>query len=197
MVTADQTNELLRLAQTGDEEARNELIALVYEELRIMAHRQLRGESSALTLSTTALINEAYVKLVDSRQAPFKGAAYFFGAAARAMRQVVIDLARIRNTRKHGAGHQRIMLDVDELAVDECASELLELDEALNNLSLLDERLSRVVECRFFGGLTDEQTSDVIGVNARTVRRDWRKARAWLYKELHGSAPLATESHSP
>jgi len=193
MSVTEQTSELLLLAQQGNREAQNELISLVYEELRIMAHRHLRNEHGGLTLSTTALVNEAYVKLVDAKHPPFKGTAYFFGAAARAMRQVVIDLARIRNTRKHGSGQQRMLLDIDQLAVDECASELLELDEALQNLMQLDERLSRVVECRFFGGLTEEQTSEVVGVTARTVRRDWRKARAWLYHELHGTVPQVPE----
>lgn len=197
MSAAKQTSELLRLAQQGNQDAQNGLIDLVYEELRIMAHRHLRKEHGGLTLSTTALVNEAYVKLVDSKHPPFKGTAYFFGAAARAMRQVVVDLARTRNTKKHGAGHQRMNLDVDELAVDECASELLDLDEALKNLTKMDERLSLIVECRFFGGLTDEQTSDIVGVTARTVRRDWRKARAWLYHELHGSVPDVPEYTSP
>lgn len=197
MSAAEQTSELLSLAQQGDQDAQNELIAVVYEELRIMAHRHLRNEHGGLTLCTTALVNEAYVKLVDAKHPPFKGTAYFFGAAARAMRQIVIDLARTRKTKKHGAGQKRMNLDVDQLAVDECASELLDLDEALQNLTQMDERLSMIVECRFFGGLTEEQTSDIVGVTARTVRRDWRKARAWLYHELHGAVPHLPEHKSP
>lgn len=192
-----QISDLLGQAQQGNRSAQNQLISVVYEELRIMAHQHLRREHGALTLSTTALVNEAYVRLVDAKQPPFRGRAYFFGAAARAMRQVIVDLARVRNSAKHGAGQHQITLDVDQLAVDACASELLELDGALQDLAQVDERLSNVVECRFFGGLTEEQTADVVGVTARTVRRDWRKARAWLYHQMHGNIQLSPDSSPP
>ena len=182
---SNEIGELLEHAQAGNRDAEHRLIALVYEELRIMAHRYLRNEQSTLTLSTTVLVNEAYVKLVDGKQAPFRGRAYFFGAASRAMRQVIVDLARMRQTQKRGVDHQRITIEVDELAMDACAEEVLELDEALRDLAETDQRLSDIVECRFFGGLTEQQTSDFVGVTARTVRRDWRKARAWLFNHLH------------
>lgn len=184
----ERIGNLLEQAQQGDQAAENRLIELVYEELRIMAHQHLRREYGALTLSTTALVNEAYVKLVDSKNPPFRGQTYFFGAAARAMRQVIIDLARRKKSQKRGAGQQPLTLDVDELAIDACASELLELDEALKDLAQHDARLANIVECRFFGGLTEQQTSDIVGVTARTVRRDWRKARAWLYTQLNNDA---------
>jgi RNA polymerase sigma factor (TIGR02999 family) len=193
----ERISNLLEQAQQGDQTAEHQLIELVYEELRIMAHHHLRREYGAMTLSTTALVNEAYVKLVDSKQPPFRGRAYFFGAAARAMRQVIVDLARLKMSQKRGAGQRQLTLNVDEVAVDACAAELLELDSALQDLALHDARLANIVECRFFGGLTEQQTSDFVGVTARTVRRDWRKARAWLYTQLNVEADTPTGARQP
>lgn len=189
--------DLLVKAQEGNREAEHRLIAVVYEELRIMAHQHLRNEQGSFTLSTTVLVNEAYVKLVDGKHAPFRSRAYFFGAASRAMRQVIVDLARMRQTQKRGVDHQRITVEIDELAIDVCAEEVLELDEALRDLAMTDQRLSDIVEYRFFGGLTEEQTSGIVGVTARTVRRDWRKARAWLFNHLHKDSSIRKEIEQP
>lgn len=184
MTQPEYISDLLKLAQGGDHQAQNDLVAVVYEELRLMAHRHLRDDYGALTLSTTALVNEAYVRLVNASTPPFSGRAYFFGAAARAMRQIIVDMARSRNASRRGGDQQRLTFDSQQLSVGACAVELIDLDNALSRLEAVDQRLSRIVECRYFGGLTNEQTSQVVGVNEKTVRRDWRKARAWLYQQL-------------
>jgi len=176
--------------------ALDRLVPLVYGELRRMAHAQLRCDGGRLTLSTTGLVHEAYVKLVDGDRAPLKSRAYFFGAAARAMRQVLVDAARRRNRIKRGAGTPPIALDdaallasAGQLAgatttVDEMAHELLELDRALGCLAESHARPARVVECRFFGGLGVAETAEALGVTDRTVYRDWEFARAWLRRAL-------------
>ena len=152
-----------------------------------MAHRSLGYRNGQQTLCTTALVNEAYIKLAKADREPYRSKAYFFGAAARSMRQIIIDLARKRNANKRAGDRVQLSLDVEELAIDECAEEILELEEALQNLAAIEPRLSQIIECRFFGGLTAEQTSEIVGVTPRTVHRDWRKARAWLYLQLQHS----------
>ena len=186
--------DLLHSARMGEPGAEERLFDVVYSELRIIAHRTLHPERGNLTLSTTALVNEAYLKLAQGGRKPYEGQRYFFGAASRAMLQIVVDLARRRSTRKRGDGFRRVDVEMDELPLDECAEEIVSLDAALVELSEIDSRLSEIVECRFFGGLTDEQTSIALGVSDRTVRRGWRKARAWLYQRLNqepGAEPVA------
>ena len=161
------------------------LVALVYDELKEMAHRQLAREAPGHTFQTTALVHEAYLKLVDGTQVGARGRAYFFAAAARAMRQVLIDHARRRSTSKRGRGAVPIDVDDVQLAVDEFAVELLDLDGALERLAALNPRQARVVECRYFGGLSVEETATALGVSARTVKSDWALARAWLYDALN------------
>jgi RNA polymerase sigma factor (TIGR02999 family) len=161
------------------------LVALVYDELKEMAHRQLAREAPGHTFQTTALVHEAYLKLVDGTQVGARGRAYFFAAAARAMRQVLIDHARRRSTSKRGSGAVPIDVDDVQLAVDEFAVELLDLDGALERLAALNPRQARVVECRYFGGLSVEETATALGVSARTVKSDWALARAWLYDALN------------
>jgi RNA polymerase sigma factor (TIGR02999 family) len=164
--------------------ALDRLVPLVYAELRRMARVQIRCDGRRLTLGTTGLVHEAYLKLIDGARAPVRSRAYFFGAAARAMRQVLVDAARRRNRHKRGGGVEPIPLDQAPPAVDETAYELLELDRALGRLAESHPRPARVLECRFFGGLSVAETAEVVEVTERTVQRDWDFARAWLRREL-------------
>lgn len=164
----------------------DELLPLVYDELRRMAHRHLAREHRQRTLSTTGLVHEVYLKLVDQTQVSAKGRAYFFAAAARAMRQVLVDAARRRGRLKRGGGEVPLDLEDFQVAVDDFAADLRGLDEALERLATLFPRQARVVECRFFGGLSVEETAEALALAPRTVKRDWSLARAWLYRELRG-----------
>ncbi len=164
------------------------LLPLVYDELRRIAHRQLRAERTDHTLSTTALVHEAYVKLADQTRAQWNDRAHFFAVAAVAMRRILVDYARKRQAEKRGGGVRPVTLDDAAALIEDRADALLAVDEALTRLAGIDERLSRVVECRFFGGLTEEETATALRVTARTVRRDWVKAKGWLYQELHDVA---------
>lgn len=168
----------------GEAAARETLFPLVYDELRRIAHRQLRGEWHGHTLDTTALVHEAYLKLVDQTRAGFTDRAHFFAVAANAMRRILVDYARRYLADKRGAAPRRVTLTDDMLVAEERADTLLAINDALDELSRIDERLSQVVECRFFGGLTEEETAEVLGVTARTVRRDWTKAKGWLHRTL-------------
>jgi RNA polymerase sigma factor (TIGR02999 family) len=162
----------------------DELVPLVYDELRAMAHRQLVGERRAVTLDTTGLVHEAYLRLVDETRVPDGNRAYFFGAAARAMRRVLVDAARRRNRLKRGGGEEPLDLDTVRVTADRFAAEILDLEEALERLSALYPRQARVVECRFFGGLNVEETAAALDLAPRTVKRDWVLARTWLYRAL-------------
>lgn len=168
-----------------DPGAVEQLLPLVYEDLRRMAHRQLRSERADHTLNTTGLVHEAYLRLAEPRGVHWADRAHFFAVAARAMRRVLIDHARRYHASKRGGSRRRIPLDDANLAVEERAEGLLALDEALVRLALLDARQGRVVEYRFFGGMTEEETAAALGVTPRTVRRDWVKAKGWLYQELY------------
>jgi RNA polymerase sigma factor (TIGR02999 family) len=175
---------LLLAWRGGDQTALDQLFPLVYEELRHMAHRQLGCERANHTLGTNALVHEAYLRLVDQRRAQWADRAQFFAVAARVMRRVLLDYARQHLAVKRGGGRERVSLDEEALSLDGGAETLVAVDEALDRLRHLDERATRVVECRFFGGLTEEETAEALGVTARTVRRDWVKAQAWLYQTL-------------
>jgi RNA polymerase sigma factor (TIGR02999 family) len=180
---ADITAQLQAWA-AGELAARETLFPLVYDELRRIAHRQLQREWQGHTLDTTALVHEAYLKLVDQTRVDFTDRAHFFGVAANAMRRILVDYARRYLAEKRGGAPRRVTLTDDMLVADERADTLLSINDALDELSRIDERLSRVVECRFFGGLTEEETAEVLGVTARTVRRDWTKAKGWLHRTL-------------
>jgi RNA polymerase sigma factor (TIGR02999 family) len=149
-----------------------------------MAHRQLAREAAGHTLQTTALVHEAYLKLLDGVDAGRRGRTYFFAAAGRAMRQVLVDHARRRNAGKRGGGASAVTLGDADLAVDALAVELIDLNRALQQLGELDERYVRVIECRYFAGLSVEETAEALGVSPRTVKYDWSFARAWLYDAL-------------
>ncbi|HEX6307485.1 MAG TPA: sigma-70 family RNA polymerase sigma factor [Longimicrobiales bacterium] len=179
------TSVLAGAGATG-ESAVERLVPLIYEDLRAIAHRQLAREHGGHTLQTTALVHEAYLKLVDHTRVTGRGRAYFFAAAGRAMRQVLVDHARRRATQKRGGGAEVVSLDESRVAVDDFAAELLDLDRALDQLARLNPRHARVVECRFFGGLSVEETAEALDVSTRTVKSDWALARAWLYDALAG-----------
>ena len=171
----------------GDRDALDRLLPLVYDELRRIAHLELRRERADHTLSTTDLVHETYLRLVDQTRVTRDEQLRFFAVAATAMRRVLIEYARRRQALKRGGGNQPVSLDELTIAADQSSEALLALDEALTRLGALEERLARVVECRYFGGLTEDETAEVLGVTPRTVRRDWVKAKGWLYRELQDS----------
>lgn len=180
---------LLIAWRAGDEDALDQLFPRVYGELRRIAHRHLARERTGHTLSTTALVHEAYLKLVDQTRAQWADRAHFLAVAARVMRRILVDYARRHGAQKRGGSTPTRTLDNEALGnaalvADERAEMLLALDDALTRLAALDERLSKVVECRFFGGLTEEETASALSVTARTVRRDWVKAKGWLHQAL-------------
>lgn len=175
---------LLLAWREGDASAPDRLWPLVYEELRRIAHRQLARERQEHTLGTTALVHEAYLKLVDQTRARFDDRAHFFAVAAQAMRRILVDYARRYRAEKRGAARERVSLEEAMLAADQRADTLVALDEALTRLAEVNDRLGRVVECRFFAGLTEEETAEALAVTARTVRRDWVKAKGWLAEAL-------------
>jgi RNA polymerase sigma-70 factor, ECF subfamily len=167
----------------GHQVALDELIPLVYEELHRLAHRYMRRESQGHTLQTSALVNEAYLRLVDQRSIQWQNRAHFFGVAARLMRQILVDHARGRSRAKRGGGAQMVSLAEPAVMSKEIA-EVIALDEALNNLAQFDSRKSQIVEMKFFGGLTNEEVAEVLKVTSRTVEREWRKAKAWLHRAI-------------
>jgi len=184
--THDVTQLLLKWSQ-GDRQAMEELLPLVYRELQKIAHRYLNKERGDHTLQTTALVHEAYLKLVDQTRVQWQNRAQFFGIAAQAMRRILVDNARQRLADKRGAGAEKISIDDKEIDIsDEKASNLVELDFALKKLAELDPNKARLVELRYFGGLSLEETAEVLGVSRPTVIRQWRLAKAWLYKEISG-----------
>lgn len=186
------TGLLLEWDAPGERRPVDRLLPLVYEELRRIAHRQLRRERPGHTLNTTALVHEAYLRLVDQTRARWVDRAHFFAVAAGVMRRILVDYARRFRAAKRGGDAQRVDLDAAELSLDQRSEVLIGLDEALGRLAELNPRLSQVVEYRFFGGMTEEETAEALGVTDRTVRRDWMKAKAWLSRELQdleGSEP--------
>lgn len=177
---------LLTAFRGGDRAAFDRLVPLVYHELHGIARRQLRRLRPGDTLGTTGLVHEAYFKLVDQERAYPQDREHFFSIAAHAMRQVLIDYARHKGTEKRGGGRDPVTLDEARAAAAEPETRLLELDAALVRLEELDPRLVRVVECRFFAGLNQDETAEALDVSVRTVQRDWKLAQAWLREELEG-----------
>ncbi len=179
---------LLEAAEAGDSDALDRLVPLVYEDLRRVAHRQLDREGGGHTLQTTALIHEAYLKIAAGRSVSATSRAHFLAIAARAMRQVLVDYARKRKAAKRGGGVISVTLGDEPQRADASADDLLALDEVLQQL---DPRQRQVIECRFFGGMEETDIAAALGVSERTVRRDWVKARAWLYQALYPDRPSA------
>ncbi len=179
-----EVTRLLCAISDGDQQAVASLLPLVYDELRAAAQRLLNQERANHTLQPTALVHEAYLRLVDQSEQGWESRGHFFGVAAKAMRRVLVDHARAHNALKRGGGRLRLSLDESALPV-EAASEYVEaLDEALGDLSEIDEQKSRIVELRFFGGLTTEEAAEALEVSTRTVERDWRLAKAWLHRAI-------------
>lgn len=179
------TTALLRTMEAAEAPGVDELVPRIYDELRAMAHRQLAREARNATIQTTELVHEAYVRMVDDDGVTRRGRAYFFAAAAQAMRRVLIDAARKRHAAKRGGGSvAHLTLEERHVSVDGYASELLDLDTALRELEQRSVRQVRVVECRFFGGMSVEETAEALDVSARTVKSDWALARAWLFDRL-------------
>ena len=175
---------LLQRLTTGDDQVLDRLFSHLYAELRGIAHNRLRAESAGHTLNTTALVHEAYLKLVDQSRVEWRGRAHFLAVASMAMRRILVDYARKHRAAKRSGGLTRVPLDAANLSVEDRAETLIALDEALRKLAEVDVRLSRVVECRFFGGMTEEETAAALGVTARTVRSDWATAKGLLHLTL-------------
>jgi RNA polymerase sigma factor (TIGR02999 family) len=165
-------------------ESLDHLLPLVYQELRAMAHRQLGAQGRGATLQTTALVHEAYLKLVDQSRAQWRDRAHFLAVASIAMRHILVDRAKARLALKRGGDFRRITLDEQDIAVDDQPDALVQLDEAMERLGQVEPRLVRVVECRFFGGLTEDEIAEALGLTVRTVQRDWAKARMMLRRAL-------------
>ncbi len=181
-----QVTELLVDWGSGNEAAFDKLFALVYTELRSLASSYMRRERSDHTLQTTALVNEAYIKLVGHRDSVLHNRVHFFAIAAKVMRQILIDHARSKHYEKRGGGALKISLDDTAILSDERAAELVALDDALKELAEFDPRQSQIVELRFFGGLTLAKTAEFLKISSDTVSRDWNVAKAWLYRQING-----------
>jgi RNA polymerase sigma factor (TIGR02999 family) len=178
--------QLLTEWTNGNLAARDELMALVYEELRRLAHLHMRRERPGHTLQTSALVHEAFMRLVNHRNIHWQSRAHFFAIAAQMMRRVLVDYARGRGNLKRGGNLQQISLEKTLFVSEERSAEVVALDDALRGLASFDERKSQIVELRFFGGLSIEETASVLGVSPGTVMRDWTLAKAWLRKEITG-----------
>jgi RNA polymerase sigma factor (TIGR02999 family) len=176
---------LLTAIKGGNRQAQSELIPLVYDELRRLARRYMRTERPEHTLQPTALVHEAYLKLVDEPSIDWQGRAHFFAVAARLMRRILVDHARAHRAVKRGGIEPKIVLEEDLVFAEEKADQLVELDGALDQLAEQDPRQAQIVEMRFFGGLSVEETAEVLEISPRTVKRDWTVARAWLYEEIN------------
>lgn len=174
----------LRRSAEGDEKALDRLFPLLYDDLRRIAHRRLRAERPGHTLDTTALVNEAYLRLVGGSGATWESRVHFFAVAAKVMRHILVDYARRRRAEKRGGGAVRVSLQDDMVVEEPRIDDLLALDEALTALSERHERMGEVVEYRFFGGMTVKEAAQALDVSVRTVERDWRRAKAYLYREL-------------
>lgn len=187
MTTSTNSNvtQLLFDWRSGNQDALNQLMPLVYDELRGLAKRYMRREDASHTLQTNALVNEAYLRLVNQQNVDWQNRAHFFAIAAQVMRHLLVDHARSKQYAKRGGGAQQITLDEGSAIALEQSVELLALNQALDRLAAIDARKSKIVELRYFGGLTSEETAEVLGVSEITVKREWLKAKAWLFRELN------------
>jgi RNA polymerase sigma factor (TIGR02999 family) len=189
------TSEVTRLLKdwgNGDSTALDQLMPIVYAELRAVAARYLRRERQDHTLQPTALVNEAYLRLIDQKHVNWQNRAHFVGVAAQMMRRILVDHAKSHNRAKRGGGALRVTLDEEVALSEERADDLIELDEALTALEAFDARKSRVVEMKYFGGLSVEETAEVLKVSVMTVARDWKLAKAWLYTTINDNRENAS-----
>jgi RNA polymerase sigma factor (TIGR02999 family) len=182
---------VLRQVSDGDQAAAADLLPLVYDQLRALAHQRMMQERSGHTLQATALVHEAFMKLVGPREIPWAGKSHFYAAAAEAMRRILVDHARSRHCEKRGGKGGRVLLNVLDLANTENSKEILALDEALCRLEQQEPDVGEVVRLRFFAGLSVDQTAESLGISPRTVDRRWKLARAWLFRELHQDDSIA------
>src|SRR5437764_1721707 len=187
-VSPHRVTQLLQQWSRGDDAAVVELTPLVYEELRRLSHHYMKEQRPDHTLQTTALVNEAYLRLADQGKPHFTNRSHFFAVAAKAMRHILVDHAKAQQRQKRGAGASKIDLDEAALISPEQTGAILDLNDALERLATLDSRAAHVVELRFFGGLNQDELAEALTISPITVRRDWVFARAWLYKELHNPA---------
>ncbi len=185
----EDVTQLLLDWSKGDKAALDKLTPLVYAELHRMAHRHMRLEHPNHSLQTTALVNEAYLRLVDQRNLHWQNRAHFFSIASKLMRRILVDLARAHDRVKRGGGAVQVSLDESAIVLQERAAELVALDEALTSLAEIDVRKSQVVELRFFGGMSVEETAEALGVSPITVKREWSAAKSWLYRALASERP--------
>jgi RNA polymerase sigma-70 factor (ECF subfamily) len=197
VLNAGDVSLLLQASRLGDKEALDKLMPLVYDQLHRLANRHLGREGPECSLQTTALLDEAYLRLVDQRKPNWQNRTHFFSIAARLMRRILIDHARARRNAKRGGAVLRVSLSKAGDVAEMRAAELIALDDALKNLSEVDPRKEMVVELRFFGGLSVEETAEILGISSNTVLRDWSTAKAWLHREMSrqekpGGPPLAS-----
>ena len=192
MERANHITQLLQSWNRGDQDAMDELMPLVFDELHKVAQRYMSGERPGHTLQTTALVNETYMRLVNSQETNWEGRTHFYGVCAQMMRRILVDWTRSRQALKRGGEDRAVDLDSEALAaVSQPRMNLVAVDDALNALSAIDPRKGRVVELRFFGGLSVKETAEVLGISAETVQRDWKMAKSWLRRELNGAKPRA------
>jgi RNA polymerase sigma factor (TIGR02999 family) len=185
MTNPEQVTDLLQAARAGDHAALDRVFSIVYEELRGLAHAQRRRWHGDYTLDTTALVHEAYLKLVDQRSSSFKDRGHFMAVAAKAMRHILVNYAERRRAAKRGGGAERVPIEEFNPVSEESAEEVLALHDALERLAGFNERQARVVEARFFAGLPIEDTAEALGISPATVKRDWNLASAWLHREIN------------
>jgi len=179
-----EVTQLLHAWRGGDRAALNRLIPLIHDELHRLAHIYMLRERVGHTLQTTALLNEAYLRLVDANQIPFENRTHFFAVSANLMRRILVDFARSRGYQKRGGNIVKVEFEDGRIPAPDRGTDVVELDEALNALAEFDAREAKVVELRFFGGLNEEETAEALGVSLRTVQRDWTLAKAWLQREM-------------
>lgn len=177
--------QLLNDVSSGDKEAYNKLYPLVYDKLKRIAHHQLKNEYYSRTLSNTGLVHEAYEKLVDQDAVNYNGRTHFYSISARSMRQILVDYARKRTAQKRGGDNHKITLDEERLSLDEHAHTIVEIDDLMDELKTFDERMYKIVELRFFGGLSIEDTAENLDISPSTVNREWIKARGWFYQKIN------------
>jgi RNA polymerase sigma factor (TIGR02999 family) len=184
-----QITRLLVDWRNGDQAALEQLVPLVHDELRRVARRHMAHERAGHTLQATALVNEAYLRLIDIRQVNWQDRAHFFAMSSRLMRRILVDFARSKGYQKRGGGAQKVSLDEALIVSEDARHDLVAIDDALNALAGIDSRKAQVVEMRFFGGLSVEETAEALKVSVDTVMRDWKLAKAWLLRELSGEDP--------
>jgi len=181
-----EVTQLLHAWQGGDAEAFDKLVPIVYDELRRLAHCYMARERAHNTLQTTALIHEAYLRLIHTPQVEWKDRVHFYAISANVMRRILVEFARARRRQKRGAGARKVRLDEAAFISPQPGKDLVALDDALEALAAVELRQAKVVELRFFGGMTEEETGEILGVSCDTVRRDWNRAKLWMWHEMRG-----------